>query len=148
MAALKAVIIALSLLGVAILYSYIVEDEELNMESSGKFTSFFFFFLIVLVLNNKFYSLEIDQSQASDPSTGTGYGNVLMGQLLTGESGSFASPNFPAADHKLDYLWLIKVAKTNKIRLVIVDFDTETNFDYLFVSRQQFIFKGFHLNFS
>jgi hypothetical protein len=46
MAALKAVIIALSLLGVAILYSDIVEDEELSMESSGKFTSFFFFFFL------------------------------------------------------------------------------------------------------
>ena len=72
---------------------------------------------------------------ASNPaSTDTGLENVLVGQLLTGESGSFESPNNPIADHKLDYVWLIKVVKTKSVRLVMVDFDTEMGFDFVFVS--------------
>lgn len=60
---------------------------------------------------------------------------VLSGQLLTGESGSFQSPNYPTADHQFDYVWLIKVERTKTVRLVLVDFDTEAESDYIIVSR-------------
>lgn len=105
MDALRAVIVALSLLGVAIIYSDIVEDET------------------------EFPNQESD----STPSTDINVEAVLSGQLLTGESGSFESPNYPTADHQLDYVWLIKVGPTKTVRLVLIDFDTETGFDYIIV---------------
>lgn len=69
---------------------------------------------------------------------------VLSGQLLTGESGSFESPNYPTADHQLDYVWLIKVGPTKTVRLVLIDFDTETGFDYIIVSSLSFPNPKFH----
>ncbi|XP_046443625.1 deleted in malignant brain tumors 1 protein-like [Daphnia pulex] len=107
MAALKAVIIALSLLVVAIIYSDIVEDEN---EEETYF-----------------------EESATSPSTGTGLENLMLGQLLTGDSGSFESPDFPTTDHKLDCVWLIQVDKTKNIRLVLVEFDTEMGSDFFLV---------------
>ncbi|KAI9551408.1 hypothetical protein GHT06_021741 [Daphnia sinensis] len=106
MDALRAVIVALSLLGVAIIYSDIVEDEA-----------------------NTFPNQESEPT----PSTNINEEAELSGELLTGESGSFESPNYPTANHKLDYVWLIEVEPTKAIRLVLIDFDTETGFDYIIV---------------
>ncbi len=54
-------------------------------------------------------------------------------QILTGEIGTFESPNFPNADHKLDCIWIIRVDPNNTVRLVVNEFDTEKDFDFLFV---------------
>ncbi|XP_057379275.1 dorsal-ventral patterning tolloid-like protein 1 [Daphnia carinata] len=105
MDALRAVVVALSLLGVAIIYSDIVEDEA---------------------------ALPTQESE-STPSVDINVEAILSGELLTGESGSFESPNYPTANHKLDYVWLIKVEPTKAVRLVLIDFDTETGFDYIIV---------------
>jgi hypothetical protein len=56
--------------------------------------------------------------------------------LLTGLSGSFQTPNYPTADHRLDCIWLIRVKPPNTVRLVMMDFDTERDFDFIFVSHE------------
>lgn len=61
-------------------------------------------------------------------------GITVRDRLLTGRSGSFQTPNYPGAPHRLDCIWLIALEDpSNVIRLVFVDFDTEPDFDFVFV---------------
>ena len=74
------------------------------------------------------------RSFVSSTSTDTGWSNPAYDQLLTGDSGSLQSPNYPTADHKVDYVWLIKVPSTNIVQLVMLDFNSEPGFVYIYVS--------------
>lgn len=72
---------------------------------------------------------------ADDVSNDIGFKGISVQDIeLKGESGSFQSPNFPTAANNLDYTWFIKVPAGNAVRLVFIEFDTEAENDYVFVS--------------
>lgn len=146
MAALQAIFVALFILAVATLYSHVAELEidtpdapKTPTQQHGKCLQLICFLAIfLLTVDEPLYLFGIcqkgvaekDVSQSQDAFSGVS----IHDHLLTQESGSFESPNFPLADHRLDCLWYIRVAPSNVVRIDFVDFDTEHDHDYIFVS--------------